>query len=245
MLLHDGNVAEAEIIGYDLDSDIALLKIEAEAPLAVAKIGDSSELRTGEAVLAIGHPGDYYYSLSTGVISAPVRISPGPLADVTAAACSLPWIQTDAVINGGNSGGPLLNDSGEVVGIISWSDAWGVDDSGLNFAVPINVAMFIQEKLLDEGYVPWGILGVYGGLDDTSYDEEGFMVFQVNKGSGAEAAGIVPGDLIIEYNEEPFIDGYFSCVLEGTEIPVKLIRDGEEYVLPVTLGPSETEGDLL
>ena len=239
VFLYDWNVAEAKIIGYDLDSDIALLKIDAETPLPAVKIGDSSELQTGEPVLAIGHPRGHDYSLSTGVISSLDRFSPGPNAEITAAACSVPWIQTDAAINGGNSGGPLLNDDGEVIGIISWGDDLG-DDAGLNFAVPINVAMFIQEILRDEEYVPWGILGVYAELNDLGYE-----VLQVNKGSGAEAAGIVPGDLIIEYNDEPVVSGYFGCVLEENEIPIKLIRDDEELILPVTLGPFEGEGRLL
>lgn len=247
-LLHNRSVMEAEVIGYDWHSDIALLKIDAEEPLPAAAIGDSSELKTGDAAFAIGHPRGHYYSLSTGVISSLERVLPGPNSEVVVGACSVPWIQTDVAINSGNSGGPLLNGDGEVIGIISWGDDLG-DDSGLNFAVPINGAMFIQEWLRDEGRVPWGILGVYADYhsvtDVMNNDIQGFLVHQVNKGSGAEAAGILPGDVIIEYNDEIVVGGgFFRCVLEGREIPIKLIRDDEEIDLLVTLSATEEDGFL-
>ena len=246
MLLHDGRVPEATIIGYDHYSDIALLKIDAGEPVPVAKIGDSGKLRPGDAALAIGHPEGNFYSLSTGVVSSIDGFWPGPNHEAPAV-CSLSWLQTDAAINSGNSGGPLLNDVGEVIGIISWAQTLG-DDSGLNFAVPINDAMIVQEVLRDLGAVPWGILGVYVDhyvtTDAMGHEVEGLRVHQVNRDSGAEEAGIAVGDVIIEYNDEPYFDGYFGCVPEGEEIAIRLIRDGKEVVLQVTLSAIEEDGFL-
>ena len=247
VVLHDGSVVKAEVIGYDHYSDIALLQIDVDEPLPAAKIGDLNDLRTGDPVLAIGHPEGHYYSLSTGVVSSTQRVLPGPNLEAPAV-CSIPWIQTDAVINGGNSGGPLLNDSGEVIGIISWSDSWGPDDNGLNFAVPIKWAMFIQDELLASGSIRWGILGVYADyttVTDAMGDNiNGLVVTQVNKGSGAEAAGIEVGDVIIEYNHEQVYDGFFRCVPEGVEIPVTLMRGEEEIDLSVTLSAIVSDGFL-
>ncbi|MBF2736026.1 MAG: trypsin-like peptidase domain-containing protein [Betaproteobacteria bacterium AqS2] len=244
VLLHDYSDAEAEIIGYDHYSDIALLKIEVDEPLPAAKIGDSSELKVGNAVLAIGHPEDFDYSLSTGVISSTERFETGPNLGVPAL-CRLPWLQTDAAINSGNSGGPLLNDKGEVVGIISWGNTAG-DDSGLNFAMPIDLAMLIQDWLRDSetGTIPWGVLGVYVDYVVNEDDVYGLWVNQVNRDSGAEAAGIQVGDLIIEYDGLPIYDTYFGCELEGTQIPITLIRDDEEMILSVTLSAIGDEGFL-
>ena len=248
VFLYDGREMDAEIIGYDHYSDIALLKINVAGHLFAAKIGDSDELHIGNVVLAIGHPHRFDYSLSSGVVSYLNRL----VADYSQA-CSTPFIQTDAASNPGNSGGPLLNAEGEVVGIITWGeqdDTYGSGSIGIEFAVPINLAMQVQNKLRESMPIRWGMLGVY--LDDEIYSVSsettggsvhGFLVNKVNKGSGAEAAGIKQGDVIIEYDNKIVNNlNDFPCLIAGTEVAIKVMRKGIAIPLTVTLGAIEDGG---
>ena len=246
--LQDKREAKAEIIGYDQHTDIALLKVEFDEALPAVKVGDSDKLKVGNSVLAIGHPEYYDYSLSSGVVSYLNRLQPAPTYD--SLECMVPFIQTDAAINEGNSGGPLLNDSGELVGIISAGFDYG-DDAGLNFAVPINLAMKVQKELRESGKSRWGMLGVYLDHNMTTATNargesiNGLLVNEIVKGSGAEAAGIEPGDLIIEYDNKKVSDIYeFRCISAGEVVSVKLIREGKEIPLKATLGAIEDGGRI-
>ncbi|MBF2734490.1 MAG: trypsin-like peptidase domain-containing protein [Betaproteobacteria bacterium AqS2] len=234
--LQDKREARAQIIGYDQHTDIALLKIEFDEDLPAVQIGNSDRLRVGNSVLAIGHPEYYDYSLSSGVVSYLDRFQQAPTYD--ALECTVPFIQTDAAINEGNSGGPLLNDSGELIGIISAASNYG-DDAGLNFAVPINLAMEVEQELRESGKSRWGMLGVYL---EHGYDG-GLLVNKISEGSGAEAAGIEPGDVIVEYNYMEVGNlNDFPCLMAGKKVPVKVIREGQELDLTVTLGAIEDGG---
>ncbi|MBF2736027.1 MAG: trypsin-like peptidase domain-containing protein [Betaproteobacteria bacterium AqS2] len=256
VILHDKRKVAAEVIGYDRYSDIALLKIDVEDPLPAAKIGDSDTLRIGNAVLAIGHPLGLDYSLTSGVVSSLNR----SLAGGDSFERFVPFIQTDAAINPGNSGGPLLNAQGEVIGINSRIFAGrGGGFIGYSFAVPINLAMSVQTKLRGTGTIRRGMLGVtfnpegiteadakVWGLGD---DVRGVLVNEVIEGTGAEAGGIEPGDVIIEYDGKAINDPndfprFIADTEPGTEVPIKLIRQGEEMVLPVTIGAIDDGGRL-
>ena len=249
VFLHDGREAEVKIIGYDHYSDIALIKVDVDELLPAAKIGDSDELRVGNVVLAIGHPHNFDYSLSSGVVSYLNRLVADPGFE-----CSTPYIQTDTASNPGNSGGPLLNAKGEVVGIISWGEqdeTRGSGSIGLEFAVPINLAMQIQAGMGKSSSIRWGVLGVYLEEDVVSVFDvkgnsvEGFRINKVNEDSGAEAAGIEPGDVIVEYNHMEVDDlNDFPCLMAGNEVPIKLIRAGQEIDLMVTLGAIEDGGSI-
>lgn len=255
VILYDKRRITAEVIGFDNYSDIALLKIEVDEPLPVAKIGDSDKLLIGNAVLAIGHPLGLDYSLTSGVVSSLNRsLRGGDSFDRF-----VPFIQTDAAINPGNSGGPLLNAQGEVVGINS-RILGGRTGSfiGYSFAVPINLAMEVQTKLRKTGTIRRGMLGVTfnpEGITDADAkvwglgDARGVLVNEVIEGSGADAGGIESGDVIIEYDSKPIIDPsdfprFIADTEPGTEVPIKLVRAGEEMVLNVTIGAIEDGGRL-
>ncbi|MFC1812887.1 DegQ family serine endoprotease [Thermodesulfobacteriota bacterium] len=196
--LNDGEEFEAEIVGRDPSTDLALLKIKSGRSLPYAEPGDSDKLKVGEWVVAIGSPFGLEHTVTAGIVSAKGRvIGSGPYDD---------FIQTDASINPGNSGGPLINMEGEVVGINTAIIAGG---QGIGFAVPINAAKGIIEQLKTEGEVSRGWLGVaiqdvteemseYYGLKS----RKGAMVAQVFEDDPADQAGIKPGDIIIEVEGE-------------------------------------------
>ena len=255
VILYDKRRITAEVIGFDNYSDIALLKIEVDEPLPVAKIGDSDKLLIGNAVLAIGHPLGLDYSLTSGVVSSLNRsLRGGDSFDRF-----VPFIQTDAAINPGNSGGPLLNAQGEVIGINSRILGGRTGGFiGYSFAIPINLAMEVQTKLRKTGTIRRGMLGVTfnpEGITDADAkvwglgDARGVLVNEVIEGSGADAGGIESGDVIIEYDSKPIIDPsdfprFIADTEPGTEVPIKLVRAGEEMVLNVTIGAIEDGGRL-
>ena len=150
--LSDRREMEAELIGADPRSDLALLKIEAGADLPVVRMGKSADLKTGEWVLAIGSPFGFEYSVTAGIVSAKGRSLPNE--------SYVPFIQTDVAINPGNSGGPLFNLNGEVIGINSQIFTRSGGFMGLSFAIPVDVAMDVVEQLKSEGTVRRGWLGV-------------------------------------------------------------------------------------
>jgi len=194
--LDDEHEYDAEVVGRDPNTDIALLKIKTDKNLPVVKLGDSDKLKIGQWVVAIGSPFGLERTVTAGIVSAKGRvIGSGPYDD---------FIQTDASINPGNSGGPLLNMKGEVVGINTAIIAAG---RGIGFAIPVNLAEGIIAQLKSEGEVTRGWLGVaiqdltgemaeYYGLKD----RKGVLVADVFKGDPADAAGIKDKDIILEVN---------------------------------------------
>ena len=242
VILHDGTRYTASIIGVEESNDIAVLKIDA-ANLSAATFGDSDSLSVGETVYAVGNPlGELEFSMSTGHVSALDRaIKTGESAD------SINMFQIDAAVNSGNSGGPVYNTRGEVIGVVTakYSDT-GVE--GIGFAIPINDASSIAQDLVTKGYVTGkAYLGVrlderYNSLySQYSGMPLGAYVYSVDAQSSAEAAGIQPGDIITRLGDAE-ISGYddlrtavkrFSA---GDTTDLTLYRAGESMTLSVTFG---------
>lgn len=236
--LSDGRTLRARVVGADPDTDIALIKVDGARNLPVAPLGDSSALRMGEWVCAIGNPLGYEHSVTVGVVSFLGR----KLFDASLDN----YIQTDAAINFGNSGGPLLNARGEVIGINS---AISSRASSIGFAVPINGAVAILPQLRDAGRVSRGYIGV--ALRDLDADlvksldlsvAEGAVVQDVTSGSPAERAGLRPYDVILSFegqtiaNDDELIREIASRT-PGTPVVIRVLRDGHQ--VPVTVKLAE------
>ncbi len=236
--LNDRREYRAEVVGADERSDIALLKIDGEN-LPVVKIGDSSKLKVGEWVLAIGTPFGFDHSVTAGIVSAIGRSLPNENY--------VPFIQTDVAINPGNSGGPLFNLDGEVVGVNSQIYSRTGGFMGLSFAVPINVTMDVYRQLRDEGYVSRGWLGVL--IQDVNAElaesfgmskPRGALVAKVLEDSPAARAGFEVGDIVTGFNNEAI---HYSSDLPpmvgiskvGETVPVDIIRHGKQKTLRVTI----------
>jgi serine protease Do len=200
--LQDRREYRAKVLGSDPKTDVAVLKIDAKN-LPVVPIGNSRNLQVGEWVLAIGSPYGLESSVTAGVVSAKGRSLPGD---------QVPFIQTDVAVNPGNSGGPLFNTRGEVVGINSqiYSQTGGYQ--GLSFAIPIDVAVRIKDQIVATGKVQHAKLGVtvqdvnQGFADSFKLESpEGALVSNVERGGAADKAGLKPGDVIRKINGQPII----------------------------------------
>ncbi|MCK0152768.1 DegQ family serine endoprotease [Alcanivorax sp. S6407] len=237
--LQDRRELKAELIGADEQSDIALLKVEAEN-LPVADIGSSASLKVGEWVLAIGAPFGFDSSVTAGIVSAKGRSLPSD--------SYVPFIQTDVAINPGNSGGPLFNLRGEVVGINSQIFSRSGGYMGVSFAIPIDMAMDVVSQIKEHGKVSRGWLGVLIQEVDRDLAESfgldqprGALVSQVLKGSPAEEAGVQPGDIITRFNDEPIyrsseLPRWVGLVKPGEDAELTVVRDGDKQTLTVTIG---------
>jgi len=216
--LGDKRTFSAKVKGIDPESDIAVIKIDAK-DLPVAKIGDSSKLRVGEIVVAVGNPFGLSQTVTSGIVSAQGRTNMGILDYED-------FIQTDAAINPGNSGGPLVNISGEVIGINTAIASRSGGYQGIGFAIPSNSAKLIMDDLIKDGKVRRGLLGVNIQSVDESLAKsfgrtstDGALVSQVIPGSPAEKAGIKAGDIIIKFNDQPVKDHSHLKNLVGKEKP--------------------------
>jgi len=240
--LQDRREFSAELVGSDAASDIALLKLDAKN-LPVVQVGDSDELTVGEWVLAIGSPFGFEHTATQGIVSALARSLPDDTY--------VPFIQTDVAVNPGNSGGPLFNTDGQVVGVNSQIYSRSGGYQGLSFAIPINVAMSIAEQLKAKGYATRGWLGVT--IQDISQDlaesfgldkPEGALVAQVSGDSPADKGGVMSGDIILEFNSKnvPFssaLPPLVGSVPPGEKVDVMVLRDGKRKTLAVTIEPLE------
>ncbi|MDH5392180.1 MAG: DegQ family serine endoprotease [Gammaproteobacteria bacterium] len=242
--LHDKRSLVAKLIGSDRMTDVAVLKIDAKN-LNPVKIGDASELKVGEWVLAIGSPYGFDHSVTAGIVSAKGRSLP---RDVY-----VPFIQTDVAINPGNSGGPLFNMNGEVVGVNSqiYTNTGGF--MGLSFSIPIEVAMDVVSQIKKSGHVTRGWLGVYiqeisrelaesFGLDRP----QGALVSQVIEDSPAQKFGIKAGDVILKFNGKAVTDSnhlpaLVGRVAVGTKVKVEVLRDKKIKVLYVVIAALKDE----
>ena len=244
--LNDRRVFDAEVVGLDEPSDIALLKLDA-TDLPFVGFGDSEAVRVGDWVLAIGSPFGLEFSAAAGIVSAKGRSVPG-----NSAYNYMAFIQTDVAINQGNSGGPLFNLEGDVVGINSQILSSTGGSNGISFSIPSNVAMNVVAQLKESGAVERGLLGVRMREVDYALAEifdmdrpRGAFVDGVIDESPAGNAGVQDEDIIVEFNgheieyytDLPFYVGQYQ---PGTEAAVRLIRDGEERRLTVVLGSSPT-----
>jgi serine protease Do len=237
--LSDKRQFKAKVIGVDQVSDVALIKIEGNQ-LPTLKVGDPAKLKVGEWVIAIGSPFGFDNTVSAGVVSAKMRSLPN--------GNYVPFIQTDVAINPGNSGGPLLNLKGEVVGINSqiYSESGGY--MGLSFAIPIDVAMDVQNQLAHGGKVQRGRLGVSVQTLDQDLARsfgmdtpQGALVNQVQDNMPAAKAGIKAGDVILKVDGEVVEDSAMLSRLiaskkPGQRVAVELRRNGKPESLSVALG---------
>lgn len=245
--LNDRRVFDAKIVGLDEPSDLALLKVDAN-DLPYVEFGNSDVLRVGEWVLAIGSPFGLEFSAAAGIVSAKGRSVPGRRSTYN----YMSFIQTDVAINQGNSGGPLFNLDGEVVGINSQILSSTGGSNGISFSIPSNVALNVVSQLMDSGRVERGLLGVRMREVDHAlaqiFDLErprGAFVDEVQPASPAESSGIRNEDIILEFNghnieyftDLPFYVGQYR---PGTEAEVVVYRDGMRLTRTVVLGSSPT-----
>ncbi len=238
--LKNGEDFPAEVIGTDPNTDLALLKTEADRELPHLELGDSDKLKVGEWVVAIGSPFGLEQTVTAGIVSAKGRvIGAGPYDD---------FIQTDASINPGNSGGPLLNLEGKVVGINTAIVAGG---QGIGFAIPANLSRNIISQLKSKGEVTRGWLGVrIQPVDDQIAEyfdlesKKGALVTEVFPGDPAEKAGIRTQDIILKVNGEPIKDNRdlsakIADIPVGDKITIELLRDGRRKSVTVEIAQRE------
>lgn len=232
----------AEVVGSDELSDVALIKIPAD-DLPVVRFGDSENVRVGEWVLAIGSPFGLEFSAAAGIVSAKARNVPS-----RSTANYVSFIQTDVAINQGNSGGPLFNLQGEVIGINSQILSSTGGSNGISFAIPSNMALNVVEQLRETGAVNRGLLGVL--IKDVDYGlaqafglqpPRGAFVDEVQPGSPAEHAGVENNDIILQFNGIPIdqssqLPFYVGQIRPGSEATLSILRDGAMLDLPVTVG---------
>jgi len=236
--LNDRREFVAEVIGTDERSDIAVLKIDAKK-LPTLKMGDSTTLKVGEWVLAIGSPFGFEHSVTQGIISAMGRSLPNENY--------VPFIQTDVAINPGNSGGPLFNLQGEVIGVNSQIYSRTGGYMGMSFAIPIKVVKNIYKQLREQGHVSRGWLGVL--IQDVTRElaesfamkkPHGALVAKVLKDSPAEKAGFKVGDVIVSFNGDKIdvssdLPPMVGSTKVGKTVPAKVIRHGEPVTLRVKI----------
>ena len=242
---NDNQSYDAKIIGSDEQNDIALLKIESEDELPYAIFGDSDSTQIGEWVLAVGNPFNLTSTVTAGIISAKSR-SLDPTGRTTQS-----YIQTDAAVNPGNSGGALINKKGELIGINTAIQTQTGSYVGYSFAVPSNIAKKVIEDILEYGIVQYGFLGVTGtslnsfrarelNVDDT----EGFFINGIDKESGANTAGIKTGDIIkdidgIKISKFADLKGYLNTKRPNDIVEINLKRNNESKRIKVQLNKNE------
>lgn len=248
--LFDQREFEAEVLGVDPLSDLALIKIDAD-DLPTLKFAKPGSLKVGQWVVAIGSPFGLDYSASAGIVSAMGRSIHSNDSQY------VPFIQTDVAINPGNSGGPLFNLDGDVVGINSQIYTRSGGSNGLSFSIPADVAQEVVAQLMADGRVQRGWLGVY--ITDVSRDLAisfgldkpiGALINDTEEGSPAEEAGLLASDIIIAFNGKEVSDSgsltqMVGRVAPGTEVELTVMRKGKRETIEVTLGERESEdGDV-
>ncbi len=236
--LFDGRSFTGTVIGSDARDDLALVKVEPDADLPVAPLGDSDKIRAGEWVMALGNPLGFEYSVTVGVVSGVGRALPSTNFSN--------FIQTDAAIYPGNSGGPLFDLAGEVIGI----NTAVIPDTNLGFAVPINAAKEILPQLLEKGRVVRGYLGVTIQPVEfmTSVPEdvtEGAGVVDVHPGAPAATAGLQTGDVIVAFDGKPVaspqgLTALVTATSPGSRVLVSVVRGSERLELSVVVGSLPT-----
>jgi len=244
--LNNNKTYEAELIGTDPNTDIALIKIETDKELPFIPFGDSNQIKIGEWVLAVGNPFNLTSTVTAGIVSAKAR----DLNEFDGNPQS--FIQTDAAVNRGNSGGALVNTRGELIGINTAITSETGNFVGYSFAVPSNNARKVIEDILEYGNVQRGILGITGGslnseiANRLGVDEtEGVYVNGIEEGSGADKGGMERGDIIKEIDGQKIgkfsdLAGYLGSKHPNDVVKVTLLRDGNQKVIPITLIKLET-----
>ena len=248
--LNDNQQYDATIVGTDPATDVAIIKVDAQN-LPTLPMGDSDQLRLGEWVLAIGSPlgAQLRSTITAGIVSAKGRSMPDGSGEFKIES----FIQTDAAVNPGNSGGALVNKKGELVGINTAIVSQTGSYSGYSFAVPVNIVKRVASDLIDFGSVKRAMLGITMQPIDKKIQEElklnsmnGVYIYEVSKGSAAEEAGLKQGDVIIAIDGQKITDG--ASVQEkvnnyhpGDKAVITYIRDGKEYNADVTFHAAATQ----
>lgn len=244
--LSDDTKTEARVIGKDPKTDLALIKIETKRPLNAVKFGDSDKIRVGDWVLAIGNPFGLGSSVTAGIVSAKSRdIESGPYDS---------FIQTDASINQGNSGGPMFNLQGEVIGISSAIFSTTGASQGVGFAIPANLAGWVISQLKEHGEVKRGWIGIKIQPNTPEIADslgisanQGVVVSGVTEQGPAQKAGLQAGDIVLSFNRQPIdntknLSRLIAETKIGTPTPIEIWRSGQKQTLtvPIELMPEET-----
>ena len=241
---NDNKEYEAEIIGFDEVTDIAVLKIKSDINLDYIFFGDSDSTLIGEWVLAVGNPYNLNSTVTAGIVSSKSR----DLNEYDQKNQS--FIQTDAAVNFGNSGGALVNIQGELIGINTLIQSMTGGYVGYSFAVPSNTVRKIFEDIIEYGDVQKGLLGVRGVALKSSYsrqlnidETEGFYIDEIEEGFGADTAGLTRGDIIksidgFKINRFSDLSGYLSSKRPGDKVEVNFVREGKLKTAIVTLKKS-------
>ncbi len=246
--LHDDRNYEAKIIGSDERKNIALISFAADEDIVIARRGKSSESRVGDLVLAIGNPLGFQSTVTAGIISAIGRDMLSENID--------PFIQTDAAINSGSHGGPLVNLRGEVIGLNTYNPNQNSGNPTLSFAIPLDNIMLAIQQLLDTGEVVYGWLGV--SIQDVSRnwveelalpDAQGAFVSMIFLDSPADKGGILPGDVVYEVNDIPVATSAellreVANLIVGTEVEISYYRDGKQSSSTVRISRRESEENI-
>ncbi|MEO5702207.1 MAG: DegQ family serine endoprotease [Casimicrobiaceae bacterium] len=242
--LTDHREYKAKVLGTDKRTDIAVLKVEAK-DLPTVHTGSSEKARVGEWVIAIGAPFGLDNTVTSGIISAKGRTLPGD--------SYVPFIQTDAAVNPGNSGGPLFNMNGEVIGINSQIFSRSGGFQGLAFAVPIDVALNVKDQILKTGKVQHGLLGVTIQEVNAQLAENfglkqpgGALVSSVQKDGPGAKAGLKPGDVILKFNGKSInrsgeLPPLVASLSPGTSVPLEVWREGKPISVTTTVGTLDAE----
>ena len=240
--LSDRREFKAEVVGVDPLSDLAVLEVDGKN-LPAVNVGNSDKLNVGDWVIAIGSPFSFDFSVTAGIVSAKGRsIQNNNIGNY------VPFLQTDVAINPGNSGGPLFNLDGDVVGINSQIYSRSGGYQGLAFAIPINVAMDVADQIINNGEVSRGYLGVRMSEVDSDLADAlgmnkpyGALINDVEEGESADNAGLVPGDVIIEFDSKEIkfssdLPHVVGQIKPDSRAKAKVIRDGKEITLDFVLG---------
>jgi serine protease Do len=240
---------KAKVIGYDAETDVAVIKIDAGRPLTPVKISNSDGVQVGDSAIAIGAPFELEMSVTAGIVSALGRdITPRQFQH---------FIQTDAAINPGNSGGPLVNINGEVIGVNTMIATMSGGYQGIGFALPINMAAKVYNDIIRHGRVTRGSIGITFSKEIKPETmkalglKNGVIVDRVTEGGPAEAAGLKPEDIILALNGKPIRDGddlvaRISDMPVGSEVTLELDRDGKRIEKKVAIADREkVHRDLL
>ena len=255
VIFHDNTKLSAKIVGRDPKTDLALLKVKSDKPLVAVKFGDSDAMHVGDWVIAVGNPFGLGGSVSAGIVSARGRnINTGPFDD---------FIQTDAAINRGNSGGPLFNTHGEVIGVNSAIFSPNGGNIGIGFAIPSTMAKNVVDQLQKGGTIHRGWLGVK--IQDVTEEAanslglkkaHGALILEINKDSPAIGSGLEPGDVVIKFDGKEIdemrkLPRLVADTKIGKKAELVVWRKGKEVTLSVTIGelpadknnPEATTGD--